>query len=106
MIDNFEICRLLSKITQENGLGQFIAVYNDIEKRWSYFIGRFRDKNPADRIFRANIDGIEVTYLIENQSQFFNGTISNNSKIVGYVDSQMQTNHVNVDFDFPLVAFK
>jgi hypothetical protein len=106
MIENFEICRLLSKISQESGLGQFIAVYNDIDKKWSYFVGRFRDKNPADRIFRANIDGVEVSHLIENQSQYFNGTISNTNKIVGYIDSNLKTNHINIDFDFPLIAFR
>ena len=106
MIKDFELCRIMSKIAQSNSLGQFIAVYNDFEQKWSYFIGMFRDKNPADRIVKANIDGVEVTHILENRDQYFSGIMSRDDKIVEYVKSHYQTDRVNVDFDFPLVAFR
>ena len=106
MIQDYDLCRLVSKICKDNGLGQFIAVYNDIDKRWSYYVGNYKAANPSDRIYNNRIDGVDVTYLFINRHQFFNGeTVISDGKVITYIDTQKETNNIVLDFDFRVLAF-
>lgn len=106
MIEKYNICRLLSNICKDSGFGMFIAIYNDIEKRWTYFVGQFTAKNPTDRIHCNNINGICIDYIFQNDSTYFQNDIVNNQKIITYIQTNLETNKVDIDFDFKVVAFK
>lgn len=105
MIKNFKLLYLIFNICQLNGLGQVAAVYNDIDKEWTYWVGSIRLKNPSDRIHQHRIDGVDITYIIENKFSFFSGEMANSNLIVSTIEDYLKQNKVVLDYDFKTILF-
>ena len=64
MIKDFELCRVMSKIAQSNNLGQFIAVYNDFEQKWSLVNGMLNQQSLSNESVDCKIQRIARIALI------------------------------------------
>lgn len=105
MIENFDLCRLMSELSKEYGWGAFIAVYNDIENKWSYLIGEYKEKNPSNFTYSHNINGIDVTHLFTNKPMYFIGEMVDKGKVITFVNKSLGEKKINVSFDFRVVRF-
>lgn len=105
MIEKGNMCRLMAQLAMEFGWGSFVAVYNDIEEKWYYFVGNFKEKNPHTYIMSNSIEGVDVTHVIENNSTFLNGATIDKQKVYTFVEKQKEENTFNITFDFRFVKF-
>ena len=105
MIEKGNICRLMSELSREFGWGSFVSVYNDIEDKWYYFVGNFKEKNPHTYIMSHFIEGVDVTHVIENNSTYLSGSVIDKQKVYAFVEKQREENLVNLTFDFRFVKF-
>lgn len=66
---------LLKKVIQEFGIsGSLIAVFNDIENMWYYYIGDVTLKSPTDGIhFNRILNGKCLNHIFQNSQIYFQG---------------------------------
>jgi len=105
MIKKENICKLISELSKEFGWGSLIAVHNDIEQKWYYFLGNFKEKNPHSYIMSHSIEGVNITHMIENDSTYLNGFTIDKQKVYTFVEKQREENLLNLTFDFRFVKF-
>jgi hypothetical protein len=95
--------QLISQIAYDSGEGTLVAIYNDIEEMWHYYLGNFKPKNPSNHIYFHTIIGKCIDYIVENEHTFFTGDLAKNDIIRTHIYN-LETEEK--EFDFRFVWFK
>lgn len=103
MIENKQKLELLAKQARESGEGALVAIYNDIEQKWYYYIGEFKPKNPSNHIYYNSIRGKSISHMIENPFTYFSGDLAKN-ELINTEFSKLKKE--NIEFDFRFIWFK
>jgi len=103
MITDNKKLQLIGQIAYESGEGTLVAVHNDIEDKWYFYVGNFKPKNPAGHIFLNSIDGKCINYIVENEHTFFMGDNAKNELIRDYIQDLSKEEK---EFDFRFIWFK
>lgn len=103
MIHNKSKLLLLAEQAKNEGIGSLVAVFNDIEKRWYYYVGEFKPSNPSSHIHHNNVRGKCINTILENEFTYFSGDIAKNELIRTEMNKFRDE---NLDFDFPFIWFR
>ena len=103
MIEHKDKLQLISNISMEIGEGSLVAIHNDIESRWHYYVGTFKPKNEGNHIYLNSIEGKCVDVVIENEFTYFAGDSPNSDLI----RTKLQNIPIEKkEFDFRFVWFR
>ena len=104
MIENNQKLLLLSQIAVSMGEGTLIAVYNDIELKWYYYIGEFKASNPSSHIYHNLIMGKCINHIIDNSFTYFMGDNLAKNELI-QTEFQKIPREIK-EFDFKFIWFK
>ena len=101
MLANRDKLQLVSNIAK--GMGStFVAVFNDIDKSWYYYVGSFKPRNPSNHIHFNFISGKCINYIFENEHVYFNNNPQQEAVITKIQDLPKE----EIEFDFRFIWFK
>lgn len=103
MLINRDKLQLVADIAKQSGFGSMVAVYNDIEKIWYYYIGDFKPANPSNHIHFNSISGKCINYILENEFTYFRGELAKSELIYTKLEDLPKEDKV---FDFKYVWFR
>jgi len=103
MILNKNKLLLLANQAKNEGIGSLVAIFNNIENRWYYYVGEFKPINPSSHIHHNNIRGRCVNVILDNEFTYFSGDNAKNELISTEINKIKEE---NIDFDFPFIWFK
>ena len=93
----------IKETASSNGLGTLVAVYNDIENKWYYYVGNFKPRKPSNNIEFSSISGKCINYILENQHVYFSGDMAKNELIATKIQDLPSE---EIEFPFRFIWFK
>lgn len=103
MIKSKKHLLLLAEQARNEGMGSLVAIYNDIENEWHYYVGDFKPSNPSNHMHHSSIRGRCIDYILESSFTYFSGDMMKNELIRTELSKIIEE---SVEFDFKFVWFK
>lgn len=103
MLKQNDKLQLIANLSKDNGFGTLVAIYNDIEQKWYYYVGVFKPRNPSNHIHFNMIDGKCINYIFDNEYTYFTGDLIKNELISTKIEDLPKEIK---EFDFKFVWYK